>query len=101
MSIGQLCNDDCIAVFTKENMKVLKDEKIILHGIRNQSDGLWDVPLHTPMKSIEKANAIINKNQSKQQLAEYYHRCCFSPNIRTFTEAIKMAILCLGQLFSL
>ena len=89
LSIGQLCNDDCIAVFTKENMKVLKDEKIILHGIRNQSDGLWDVPLHTPMKSIEKANAIINKNQSKQQLAEYYHRCCFSPNIRTFTEAIK------------
>ena len=62
LSIGQLCNDDCTAIFTKQNMKVIKNEKVILHGTRNLSDGLWDVPLHTPFTSTEKLNAIVNKN---------------------------------------
>ena len=70
LSIDQLYNDDCTAVFTKTNMKVYKNDNIILTGYRNHSDGLWDVPLSidpTPTASI---NAIINKNQSKEKLAE-------------------------------
>ena len=69
-------------------MKVIKENKVILQGYRNNSDGLWDVQLSNgpPAPSI---NAIITKNQSKQKLAQYYHSCCFSPCISTFTEAIK------------
>ena len=90
LSIGKLCDDDCEAIFTKQDMKVVKDNKIILAGKRNTTDGLWDVDL-TPQTVTpnECANAIVQKKQSKQNLASYYHQSCFSPCIRTFTEAIK------------
>ena len=71
-------------------MKVLKNENIILHGYRIKSDGLWDVPLQADASPSQPSiNAIINKNQSKEKLAQYYHSCCFSPCISTFTQAIK------------
>ena len=43
ISIGQLCDDNCTAIFTKENMRVVKDDNIVLEGERNLNDGLWDV----------------------------------------------------------
>ena len=91
LSIGQLCDDDCVAVFSKEKMQVLKNDNVVLEGHRNFNDGLWDVPL-TPIPSsapIESMNAIIRKNQSKAKLASYYHACAFSPCPRTFATAIK------------
>ena len=45
LSIGQMCDDDCIAIFTKKFLHILKDDKIILQGYRNLLDGLWDIPL--------------------------------------------------------
>ena len=64
LSIGQLCNDDCTAIFTKKDIKVIKNNNVILEGTRNLNDGLWDVPIPTPSLSTEKANAIITKNLS-------------------------------------
>ena len=103
--MGKLCDDDCTAIFTKEKMEVIKNKKLVLEGLRNKYDGLWDVELpntftarnSTPDSNIvshqcttkNKANAIVNKNQSKTKLANYYHQCCFSPCIRTLTEAVK------------
>ena len=43
LSIGQLCNDNCIATFTKEKMFIIKQGQLILTGMRNYTDGLWDV----------------------------------------------------------
>ena len=58
LSIGKLCDDDCTAIFTKEDMKVMKEKEIVLEGKRNKEDGLWDVQLNdTP--APEQLNAII------------------------------------------
>ena len=99
LSVGKLCDDDCKAIFTKEKMEVIKNKKIVLEGIRNKQDGLWDVEIPQSTKTTStsvpiiptdlKVNAIVNKNQSKTKLANYYHQCCFSPCIRTLTEAVK------------
>lgn len=89
LSIGQLCDDNCTAVFTKTDMKVIKEKIVILEGTRNKNDGLWDVKLDDIPPPTDKLNAIINKSQSKSKLANYYHSCCYSPCISTLTQAIK------------
>ena len=88
LSIGKLCDDNCIAIFSKNDMKIVKDKDLILTGKRNLSDGLWDVELDQST-STEKLNVIIQKKQSKEKLALFYHRTCFSPCISTFAKAIK------------
>ena len=89
LSIGQLCDDNCTAIFTKTDMKVIKNKSVILQGKRNRQDGLWDVMLKDIPPPSAKLNAIINKTQSKEKLASYYHACCYSPCISTLTQAVK------------
>lgn len=87
LSIRQLCNDDCTAIFNKYNLHIYKNDNLILKGDRNRSDGLWDVPVMK--KSQEAVNAIIRKDKTKFELAEFLHACAFSPTIPTFQAAIK------------
>jgi hypothetical protein len=32
ISLAQLCDDDCIALFTKYNVKIIKDDNVIITG---------------------------------------------------------------------
>ena len=50
LSLGQLCDDDCIAIFTKYDVDIIKDGKIIIKVKRTQNK-LWSVPLPTPKAS--------------------------------------------------
>jgi hypothetical protein len=45
ISLGQLCDDDCHIILNKENLTAIKNDKIILKGVRNPTDGLWDIPV--------------------------------------------------------
>ena len=45
LSIGQLCDDNCTAVFNKRDVKIYKDNDIIVKGQRSLHDGLWDINL--------------------------------------------------------
>jgi hypothetical protein len=103
ISLGQLCDDNCIAVFTKHNMHVYKDKLCVLTGTRNQRDGLWDIPLVSPSSPIAAApspslqsqpptlaaHAIIRKDMTKTALAQYLYGCCGSPVMSTWQRAIK------------
>ena len=40
LSIGQLCDDGCIANFTKNEVKILKNNHTILQGKRNTSNSV-------------------------------------------------------------
>ena len=62
LSLGQLCDDDCIAVLDKRFLTVYKKGICILKGSRNWTDGLWDVRLKP---HYESANVIIRKDQTK------------------------------------
>ena len=46
ISMGQLCDDDCLVVLSKKKLAAIKDNKIVLKGTRNKKDGLWDIPIY-------------------------------------------------------
>ena len=43
--IGQLCDDDCPALFNKEKVFTFQQNKLILKGERNYSNGMWTAPV--------------------------------------------------------
>ena len=75
LSIGQLCDDGWTAVFHKLHLHVFKNAQIILRGIQNKSDGLWDVTIKPDLlltkHKYATINAIIRKNQTKTELVDY------------------------------
>lgn len=117
ISLGQLCDDNCIVILGKELLEVIKEGKVVLRGPQSTSgDGLWDIPLpqkphptptllniSTPQQSPvtikptprypapqkQTINVIIRKDKTHQDLATYLHAAAFSPTHRTFIEAIK------------
>ena len=74
---------------------------MVLKGYRNFTDGLWDVRFPNKTQTIQylkqktipsmnhHINAIIRKNTSKSELAQYLHASCGSPAITIFLNAIK------------
>ena len=75
-------------------MKIFKNNKFILEGVRNKFDGLWDIlfePIATPLptKTQQQLNIILPKNKSKYQLANVYHAALCSPTLTTLRQAIN------------
>ena len=98
LSIGKLCDDNCIALFTKRKLFIIKNNNLLLQGQRNDNDGLWDVMFprlsNNSIANEDKTkkhslNYIIQSDKSKFELAQYLHACCFSPCLSTFTKAIQ------------
>jgi len=96
ISIGQLCDDDCAAIFTKFNVKIIKDGNIIITGNRDPQNGLWNIPLApkpflpTSDKNVKfLASSAISDDITKQDLAAFLHGTIFSPSPSTLIRAIK------------
>ena len=45
ISLGQLFDDDFQVLLDKKKLVVTQKKSMILHGNRNQSDGLWDIKI--------------------------------------------------------
>ena len=95
LSLGQLCDDGCEIVLSKNNIIINKNNITITTGKRNKQDGLWDVPFKTkqhtptvPNKSYS-INIILKQNMAKKNLIKFLHAACFSPTKSTFLKAIK------------
>jgi hypothetical protein len=97
ISIGQLCDDDCVALFSKYQVDIIKDGQIIIKGKRNTTNGLWNIPLvpksgttfSTCTKQQHLADSVIRSKQTKSELAAFLHGCAFSPSTSTFLRAIR------------
>ena len=89
LSIGQLCDQGCKAIFTKDKLLINQGNTTILQGTRNPHDGLWDIPFK--QNHNLQLNYIVTKDKTKFELAQYLHACAFSPSISTFLTAIKNA----------
>ena len=101
ISIGQLCDDGCTAVLDQNTLNVFKNGHTVLRGVRNRTDGLWDINLtahrkifdnHLPQSttiSTQSMNAIIRRDKTKLELAQYLHACAFSPALSSFQKAIR------------
>ena len=90
ISLRQLCDDGCDVNLNKTSIKVNKNNKTILRGPRNHTDGLWDI--HIPIKknfTQQSMSVIIQKSKTKQDLINFYHAACFSPTVATFYKALK------------
>lgn len=70
ISIGQLCDDDCAALFSKNKLQIYKNGKIILEGTRNMNDRLWDININN---KPEHANIILQQNKTQSDYAAYIH----------------------------
>jgi hypothetical protein len=96
ISIAQFCDPGCTAVFTSTSVQILVDSKIIIQGSRQPATGLWTINLQkqtTPPSSNERildhaANSVY-KMETKSDLMNYLHKCCYSPTTSGWLKAIK------------
>ena len=103
ISISQLCDDGCDVNFKKNWAYVYKNKKLIMKGKRNFRNGMYEINLTNINKiEIPRNNPIIKDNTINQsqlssnvyhitktkEVIEYLHRCCFSPKISTWCDAI-------------
>jgi hypothetical protein len=81
ISIAQLCDDDCIVIFSKYDVQIVKDDQVIIKGQR-MTNGLWSVPL--TQNTTHQANAILRTDKPT-----YLHATLGSPATSTLLQAIR------------
>ena len=92
ISMGKLCDDDCVDIFTKFDVKILKHNRVIITGLLDRTNGLWNIPpgpcppaQQPPKRSHpNQANGILRQDITKHELAQYFHATAFSPVKSTF-----------------
>ena len=97
ISIGQLCDDICAALFTKYQVKIIKNGQVIIVGRRNATNGLWNIPLapKAPLPAQlaapphNLANGAIQDIRTKQDTASFLDAYAFSLDSSTFLRAIQ------------
>ena len=47
ISVSVLCDAHCTVVFNKDNVQVIKDNKVIIEGPRDMETDLWFMPLES------------------------------------------------------
>ena len=105
LSIGQLCDHGCTAIFDHNNVKILHNNIVILHGFRDSGTNLWKIPLtqdHTgptlPIHTTAHAQANSAYHTSTQpELIQFMHPACGHPVPSTWIQAIQKATSPLGQ----
>lgn len=115
LSMGQVCNKDCVGIFRKHDMLIAKEadisieltDKPLLMGKQNGNNELWKIPLppaelkvqqKVMLAAKEKENiqarldhttmSAYNRKNAKE-LAMYLHACAGYPVRSTWTKAIK------------
>ena len=93
LSLGQFCDNGFITILTKTNAYLIKHDNSIIKdattiGVRNSTNGLWDVNLtQNPTKIANFAQEQVCNSAyhmtTIKDLIMYLHRACFSPTIST------------------
>ena len=56
VALGPLCDNGCTVILTDKTLTAVKDNNVILRGLWNRSDGLWDIPLYPHTKCMDNVN---------------------------------------------
>ena len=88
--LTQLCDDDCIAIFNKYDVKTMKNNQVITQG-SHMPNGLWSLPLLA--SPAHQANGILRTDKPKQKLAQYHHASLQSPVSSSVLQAIRCSHL--------
>lgn len=91
ISLGQLCDDNCKVELDKNNLNACKEEKLVMKGCRNRSDGLWDMPITTP---INLNNVKLPEMHPGMHKSRTCNRGSFKqrPHFRPKAKAVRKAI---------
>ena len=103
ISVGQLCDDNCTATFSKHRCTIYnKHKKPVITGIRNPQTGLYEqqIPAQHQQQRSRKQQPIHSKHTNQQSNAtlptttlqehiKFLHQCAFSPTTRTWIQAVK------------
>jgi hypothetical protein len=99
LSIGQLCDHSCKAVFTHSNVTITRDDLVMLTGTRSiATNGLWTLDpldpasLAAPSNPITgSVNAIFHTTLAHDTIANriaFYHASLSPPSLSTWCQAI-------------
>jgi len=96
-SIGQLCDHGCTAIFDHNNVKILHNNIVLLHGFRDSGTNLWKIPLtqdHTlqtvPISTAAPTQANSAYHTSTQpKLVQFMHAVCGYHVPSTWIQAIQ------------
>ena len=98
LSIGQLCDNGCIATFDATTVSIAYQGTTIITGTRCPTTRLWNVdlqalqshfvadPVDRPLP-FHSCNAV-NPHTTIADRIAFYHACCFSPVLSTWCKAI-------------
>ena len=56
ISMGQLCDDYCITIFTKFDVKILKHNHVIITGLHDLTNGLCNTPMEPSPPAQQSSN---------------------------------------------
>jgi hypothetical protein len=70
VALSKLCDDDCLALFSKYDVKIIKNDHVIITGTR-LPNGLWSVPIESP--PWHQINGILRTDKVRSELATYHH----------------------------
>ena len=103
ISVGQLCDDNCTATFSKHRCTIYNQHnELVITGIQNPDTGLYEQEMtitthrHRHKERIpvrykrqtQKANATLPTKNLQEQI-KYLHQCAFSPTTRTWIKAVQ------------
>ena len=90
ISIGQLCDAGCQAIFNATQVQIIHLAKVILEGYRDKTTrGLWYLDLPSP----HTANAAVNQSSKPEDLINFAHAALFSPANSTLLSALTKGFL--------
>ena len=87
ISLGKICDNECIAILDKNKININKDSKLVLNGHLKKSDRLWDIPISNPLRHGD--NAIITRDKTNAELIQSLHGFFLRPTLRKFMRVIK------------
>ena len=96
LSIGKLCDEGCIAIYEKDTVNILMDNKTILQGKRDFSTGLWFIDLNKdnqPTRQFASASTIIHNDINTAQRVAFFHAALGSPTPSTLTDAMDRGFI--------
>jgi hypothetical protein len=86
VSLSKICDDDCLALFSRHDVQIIKNDQVIITGKR-MDNGLWSIPIVVPHS--HQANGILRTDKVRSELATYHHATLGGPVPSTLLRAIK------------
>ena len=85
ISLGQLCDDDCVITLLKTKALVHKYNNLIMMASRNRQNGMWEFDLNRPQDSMNNVYEIT----MARDIVTYLHGAAGFPVVDTWVKAIR------------